>query len=419
MVFITKRHPGGTAKAVYGEATHSQVPRDGRRPTVHDLPCEASRSAKMGEGRSDRNLYAHGGAARKRNQGGDRGSAPTLGSKCRDPCPEGGGGRRGEGEGGEGDPNPEGAGVRGAGPEGADGPEGGGGWPRGGRRPRGGAGPEGADGPEGGRPRGGRPRGGRPRGGRPRGGSVRSPPAGKRKRERQRRPAGGSARSPPADVSKTRRCRGRRQQERDEEGTRQKAKREGGWEGREQAPRRHPRREGAGGRGGVPEARGAGAKGWAGPVRRGDRRGAGWARSVKRGQGRRGGRREACRRGDLSDGKDVTQSGATQPRSWSTARRAQVRVLRGACGAGGGSWPAAPMGGNLTCADTICIRKFHRRRYFPERTLPHNLHFFIFFEVTNGQHFTKICSAAMQSPNASAARVEGTAPASQSDQKRA
>ena len=58
-------------------------------------------------------------------------------------------------------------------------------------------------------------------------------------------------------------------------------------------------------------------------------------------------------------------------------------------------------------------------RYFPERTLPHNLHFFIFFEVTNGQHFTKICSAAMQSPNASAARVEGTAPASQSDQKRA
>ena len=39
----------------------------------------------MGEGRSDRNLYAHGGAARRRNQGGDRGSAPTLGSKCRDP----------------------------------------------------------------------------------------------------------------------------------------------------------------------------------------------------------------------------------------------------------------------------------------------------------------------------------------------
>ena len=39
----------------------------------------------MGEGRSDRNLYAHGGAARRRNQGGDGGSAPTLGSKCRDP----------------------------------------------------------------------------------------------------------------------------------------------------------------------------------------------------------------------------------------------------------------------------------------------------------------------------------------------
>ena len=53
--------------------------------SVHDLPCEASRSAKMGEGRSDRNLYDHVGAARRRNQGGDRGSAPTLGSKCRDP----------------------------------------------------------------------------------------------------------------------------------------------------------------------------------------------------------------------------------------------------------------------------------------------------------------------------------------------
>ena len=95
--FLLQRHPGGNAKASHGEATYSQVPRDGRRPSVHDLPCEASRSAKMGEGRSDRNLYAHGGAARRRNQGGDRGSAPTLGSQCRDPCPEGGGGRRGEG----------------------------------------------------------------------------------------------------------------------------------------------------------------------------------------------------------------------------------------------------------------------------------------------------------------------------------
>ena len=66
--FLLQRHPGGTAKAVYGEATYSQAPRDGRRPTVHDLPCEASRSAKMGEGRSDRNLYAHVGAARRRNQ---------------------------------------------------------------------------------------------------------------------------------------------------------------------------------------------------------------------------------------------------------------------------------------------------------------------------------------------------------------
>ena len=61
---------------------YSQVPRDGRRPSVHDLPCEASRSA-MGEGRSDRNLYAQVGAARRRNQGGGRASAPTLGSECR------------------------------------------------------------------------------------------------------------------------------------------------------------------------------------------------------------------------------------------------------------------------------------------------------------------------------------------------
>jgi len=37
----------------------------------------------------------------------------------------------------------------------------------------------------------------------------------------------------------------------------------------------------------------------------------GWARSVERGQGHRGGRRAACGRGDLRDGKDVTQSGAT------------------------------------------------------------------------------------------------------------
>ena len=82
--FLLQRHPGGNAKASHGEATYSQVPRDGRRPSVHDLPCEASRSAKMGEGRSDRNLYAQVGAARRRNQGGDRRSAPTLGSKCRD-----------------------------------------------------------------------------------------------------------------------------------------------------------------------------------------------------------------------------------------------------------------------------------------------------------------------------------------------
>ena len=53
----------------HGEATHLQVPRDGRRPRGRVLPCEASRSAKMGVGRSDRNLYAQGGAARRRTQG--------------------------------------------------------------------------------------------------------------------------------------------------------------------------------------------------------------------------------------------------------------------------------------------------------------------------------------------------------------
>ena len=65
----------------------------------------------MGEGRSDRNLYAQVGAARRRNQGGDWASAPTLGSKCRDlPGREarGGGGTpavdRGGGSGGTGDP---------------------------------------------------------------------------------------------------------------------------------------------------------------------------------------------------------------------------------------------------------------------------------------------------------------------------
>ena len=80
MVFITTP----PRRQRQSEATYSQVPRDGRRPSVHDIPCEASRSAKMGEGRSDRNLYAQVGAARRRNQGGDRASAPTLGSKCRD-----------------------------------------------------------------------------------------------------------------------------------------------------------------------------------------------------------------------------------------------------------------------------------------------------------------------------------------------
>ena len=81
----------------------------------------------MGEGRSDRNLYAHVGAARRRNQGGDRGSAPTLGSKCRDPPGRPGEARavggRGGGAGPEGvNDGPEG---EGAGPEGVnDGPEG-------------------------------------------------------------------------------------------------------------------------------------------------------------------------------------------------------------------------------------------------------------------------------------------------------
>jgi len=71
-VLLLQRHPGGTNNAVtvYGEATHSQVPRDGRRPPAHPA---RSRSAKMG--RSDRNLYAQGGAARRRNRGA---SAPTL-----------------------------------------------------------------------------------------------------------------------------------------------------------------------------------------------------------------------------------------------------------------------------------------------------------------------------------------------------
>ena len=108
--FLLQRHPGGNANASHGEATYSQVPRDGRRPSVHDLPCEASRSAKMGEGRSDRNLYAHGGAARRRNQGGDRGSAPTLGSKCRDP-PGRPGEARAVGPGGQGGTGRGGAGV--------------------------------------------------------------------------------------------------------------------------------------------------------------------------------------------------------------------------------------------------------------------------------------------------------------------
>jgi len=112
---------------VYGETTHSQVPRVGPRPWVHVLPCEASRSAnlKMGEGRSDRNLYAQEGAARRRNQGVDRASAPTLGSKCRDlPGREekGGGpaGDRGRGRGG----TPAGGrgGGSGVGPPGHGGP---------------------------------------------------------------------------------------------------------------------------------------------------------------------------------------------------------------------------------------------------------------------------------------------------------
>ena len=37
LIITVLSHPGGTAKAVYGEATHSQVPRDGRRPPVHVL----------------------------------------------------------------------------------------------------------------------------------------------------------------------------------------------------------------------------------------------------------------------------------------------------------------------------------------------------------------------------------------------
>ena len=112
---LLQRHPGGNAKASHGEATYSQVPRDGRRPSVHDLPCEASRSAKMGEGRSDRNLYAQVGAARRRNQGGDGASAPTLGSKCRD-LP----GRPGEGRGGNPSGGPRGRARAGGGGRGSN-----------------------------------------------------------------------------------------------------------------------------------------------------------------------------------------------------------------------------------------------------------------------------------------------------------
>ena len=182
------------------------------RPSVHDLPCEASRSAKMGEGRSDRNLYAHGGAARRRNQGGDRGSAPTLWSKCRDPCPEGGGGRRGEGEGGGRDPNPEGAGTGSARS------------PPAGKRKRGVPSTlRGVIGVYSGRPRRGSvgPPAGSVRS--PPAGNVRSPLAGKGKglgfrspgpprgeaQKGQRRPAGGSVRGPPAGKRKRERRRGR------------------------------------------------------------------------------------------------------------------------------------------------------------------------------------------------------------------
>ena len=52
-------------------------------------PARRHDTAKMGEGRSDRGLYAQEGAARRRNQGGDK-VRTALGSKCRDPPRRGG-----------------------------------------------------------------------------------------------------------------------------------------------------------------------------------------------------------------------------------------------------------------------------------------------------------------------------------------
>ena len=82
--FLLQRHPGGNANASHGEATHSQVPRDGRRPSVHDhpdLPCEASRIAKMGRagptGTCTPKRLPPGGETR---WGTERPRAPTLGA---------------------------------------------------------------------------------------------------------------------------------------------------------------------------------------------------------------------------------------------------------------------------------------------------------------------------------------------------
>jgi len=52
--------PEATPKRPMARPPTPKSPRRPRTRQVHELPCEASRSAKMGEGRSDRNLYAHG-----------------------------------------------------------------------------------------------------------------------------------------------------------------------------------------------------------------------------------------------------------------------------------------------------------------------------------------------------------------------
>jgi hypothetical protein len=82
----------------YGEATHHPSPPRRPQTPVHDLPCEASRSAKMGEGRSDRNRSAR--AARgvppegETRGGTERPHRPWGASVVISPAGRQGGGRR-------------------------------------------------------------------------------------------------------------------------------------------------------------------------------------------------------------------------------------------------------------------------------------------------------------------------------------